>query len=760
MMMVMMMMIRFILFLGILTKGIKSVDLSNKEWWETTLVYQIWPRGFQDTNGDGEGDLKGIINKLDYIKELGVETIWLNPIYKSPLVDSGYDVSDHKDINPLFGRLDDFDTLINKAHNLGLKVIIDIIPNHSSDKHPWFILSSQNHDNYDNYYIWSDGRKDEKGNRLPPNNWVSTYNKEKEGSAWTWHDIKEKWYYHKFHQKQPDLNLRNKNVIDELLDIFKFWLQKGVDGFHIDSVPYFFEDKELRNESPVGNGNYTFGLKESIELLYLFRAYINNWVETNKASSKLLIAESYDSGYNLIPYYGNATHEGIEPTNIRFINPIHNNTDASYIKNIIDEWFQLLPENATTNWMLSNHDFSRVPSRIGLNRVDGLHMLSLLLPGQAYTYYGEEIAMLDSKISWDKTIDPMGCDQTSDTYENFSRDPARTPMQWNNKLSAGFSTNKSTYLPVHPDYNTRNVEYQQEQERSNLKTYKKLAKLRKEPVFTHGDYELQSINNNNVLILKRSLQDHPIYIIIVNLWIHQEQINLESLYPDLDDNLEILVYSSNAIYTTNTVPKSKFMLTANAALVLKGKDNIKSTSPATISTVPVIPTSGTTDNTASSTTDPTESSIKPSDTTTSSTITKSETPQTNSTENTTENSGSTTPENPGSTTPENPGSTTPENPGSTTPENPGSTTPENPGSTTPENPGSTTPENPGSTTPENPGSITPENPGSTTPGKPGTATPEKPGTTTEKPNNSEISSTSAFFLILITTVTVIILPVL
>ncbi|KAL2718411.1 maltase A3-like [Vespula squamosa] len=576
--------LRFILLLGIFTRGIKCVDLSDKKWWETTLVYQIWPRGFQDSDGDGEGDLKGIINKLDYIKELGIETIWVNPIYGSPLVDSGYDISNYIDINPLFGNFTDFYTLVEEAHERELKVMLDIIPNHSSDEHQWFLSSIQNVKPFNDYYIWANGSIDEKGNKIPPNNWVSTYNKEKEGSAWTWNDVRKQWYYHKFHEKQPDLNLRNENVIKELLNILKFWLERDVDGFRINAVPYFFEDEALRNEPFVGSGNHTSGLKESIELLYVFRAYINNWVEKNNANSKLLIAETYDSNHNLIAYYGNATHEGIPPTNTLFINPIHNNTDADYIKNVIDEWFQLLPENASTNWMLSNHDFSRVPSRIGLNRVDGLHMLSLLLPGQAYTYYGEEIAMLDFKIQWNRTIDPMGCTRTEETYENFSRDPARTPMQWNSKVSAGFSTNKTTYLPIHPEYITRNVENQEAQEYSNLRVYKKLAKLRKQIVFTHGDYELKSTNNNNILILKRSLQDHPTYIIIVNLWINREQINLASLYPDIDDNLEIVVYSSNAIYTTDTVPKNNIILTANAALVLKGKETSKNTTSTTFTT--------------------------------------------------------------------------------------------------------------------------------------------------------------------------------
>lgn len=204
-------------------------------------------------------------------------------------------------------------------------------------------------------------------------------------------------------------------------------------------------------------------------------------------------------------------------------------------------------------------------------------MLSLLLPGQAYTYYGEEIAMLDVKIPWDKTIDPMGCARTKDTYESFSRDPARTPMQWNVGVSAGFSTNETTYLPVHNEYTLRNVEVQRAPKRSNLNTYKKLTKLRKDPVFTHGVYELESMNDNRTLIMKRSLEGYPTYLVIVNLWIRKENINLTSLYPDISDDLEIVVASSNAIYNKDTIPKESILLTANAALVLKG--NIKSDEP-------------------------------------------------------------------------------------------------------------------------------------------------------------------------------------
>ncbi|XP_025261733.1 probable maltase [Camponotus floridanus] len=562
--------------LGLLISDVDSKELADRKWWETTLVYQIWPRGFQDSDGDGEGDLKGIINRLDYLNNLGIETIWLNPIYPSPLIDSGYDVSNYTDIHPLFGDLNVFDNFIQEAHNRGLRVILDIIPNHSSDQHEWFQMSAQNIEPYTDYYIWTDGRIDKNGTNIPPNNWISAYD-DSEGSAWTWHKERQQWYYHKFHDSQPDLNLRNEKVIEELMDIFDFWLKREVDGFVINAVPYFFEDEALKNESK--KGIYTFGLSESTALLYTFRKYIDDWVSIHNKTSKLLIAESYDiTDDNLIAYYGNSTHKGILPFNFKFITQIRNSSSASDIKRISDEWIELLPENSNTNWVLSNHDNSRVASRIGFNRVDGLHMLSLLLPGQAYTYYGEEIAMLDTKISWDETIDPMGCARGINNYEHFSRDPARTPMQWNSEISAGFSKNITTYLPVY-DY-INNVEMQQNKSQSNLKTYKELAILRKKPVFRNGAYELKSLNNDHVLLLKRFLENYPeeLYIIVINLGLRREKINLTSVYPNLDETLEIVVASSNAIRNTNGVPRDNFVLTANAAFVLRGQKENEQTS--------------------------------------------------------------------------------------------------------------------------------------------------------------------------------------
>ncbi|KAL6424456.1 hypothetical protein ACFW04_009900 [Cataglyphis niger] len=570
--------------LGLFISVADSEEPADKKWWETTLVYQIWPRGFQDSDGDGEGDLKGIINRLDYLNDLGIETIWLNPIYPSPLIDSGYDVSNYTDIHPLFGDLNIFDNFIREAHNRELRVILDIIPNHSSDQHKWFQMSAQNIKPYTDYYIWSDGKIDKNGTNIPPNNWMSTYNNNTE-SAWTFHEKRQQWYYHKFHHSQPDLNLRNEKVIKELMNIFDFWLKREVDGFQITAVPYFFEDEALRDEPK--KDLYTFGLPESTDLLYVFRKYIDDWVSThNKTTSKLLIAESYDiSDVNLIAYYGNSTHKGISPFNFKFITLIRNSSSANDIKRISDEWIKLLPKNSNTNWVLSNHDNSRAASRIGFNRVDGLHMLSLLLPGQAFTYYGEEIAMLDTKLSWDETIDPIGCDSGINKYEHFSRDPMRTPMQWNSEISAGFSKNKTTYLPIY-HHHDNNVEMQQNKNESNLKTYKDLAILRKNPIFRNGNYELTSLNRDHVLVLKRFLENYPdeLYIVVVNLGLRQEKINLTSIYPNLDKTLEIVVASSNAVCDTNIVPRDNIELTANAAFVLKGQEKKEQTSTKTTST--------------------------------------------------------------------------------------------------------------------------------------------------------------------------------
>ncbi|XP_033217513.1 maltase A3-like [Belonocnema kinseyi] len=583
---------RILLFVGVLAQLSENniaEKLEEKEWWKTALVYQIWPRAFQDSDGDGEGDLQGIIQRLDYIKDIGVDAIWINPIYKSPLVDSGYDITDHNSIHPLFGNDNDIDALIEEAHERDLKVILDIVPNHSSIEHLWFNLSRAEVDPYDDFYIWAKGTVNEFGEKVEPNHWVSVYEKERNGSAWTLDLIRGEWYYHKFHKSQPDLNLRNEEVIEKLLETLDFWLEKGVDGFCFSAVSYYYEDKDLldefnfeedddgheqesetENENENKNKNETNTTYENIELLYKFREHVDNWVEENNSTSKLLIAASDDPDEILISYYGNESHAGILPFNFRFITTINSSSNAQDIKNTIDEWVSLLPENATTNWVLTNHDSSRTPTRLSLGEMDVFQILTLLLPGQAFTYYGEEISMIDSQIPCNETIDPMGCKNSEDKFAYISRDPARTPMQWNSSTSAGFSTNEETFLPVNPSFEDNNVESQLADPYSNINIYKKVASLRKgNPVFSHGGYELKNLNENRVLVLKRFLEDYPTYIVVINLDASNDTLDLTSLYPELEDNFQVVISTDYDINTTEI--EGSFSISGNEAVVLKGR---------------------------------------------------------------------------------------------------------------------------------------------------------------------------------------------
>lgn len=586
----------FFLLVGTIVqfRGNNSEELEEKEWWETALIYQIWPRAFQDSDGDGEGDLQGIINRLDYIKDLGVDAIWLNPIYESPWFDSGYDITDHNKIHPTLGDEEDIESLIEEAHERDLKVILDIVPNYSSIEHSWFNLSRAEIEPYDDFYIWANGTVDDSDERIEPNDWTSVYDEERNGSAWTWDAIREQWYYHKFHHLEPDLNLRNEDVVKKILETLDFWLEKGVDGFFFSSVSYYFEDEDLDDDDDdddddgnindndkLENGknkaddddNNNDSEERTIELLHRFWSHVDNWTKENNSTAKLLIVSSGEGNGSLISSYDNETETGIVTYNDLLIRTINSTSDADDIKKAIDDWMDMLPENSTTNWPLTNHDNSRTPSRMDDENMDGLEILSLLLPGQTITYYGEEISMIDTQVSWSDTIDPMACENPQEDFENNSRDRARTPMQWNSSLSAGFSSSNETFLPVNPLFEDINVEDQVKEPFSSISIYKKVALLRKEsPVFTHGDYELESENENRILILKRFLEGYPTYIAIINLESFNETVNLTELYPELEDTFEVVISTDPDIDTAEI--ESEFVLSGNEAVVLKGRADV------------------------------------------------------------------------------------------------------------------------------------------------------------------------------------------
>ncbi|XP_048507835.1 maltase A1-like [Athalia rosae] len=564
----------------LLALGGRSVaqNTAEKEWWTNTITYQIWPRSFQDSNADGDGDIQGIIKRLDHFVGLGVETIWLNSFYPSPEANFGYGISDFKNVSSVYGNLEDFEALVTAAHDRGLKVIIDYIPNHSSLEHRWFKDSVDRVDPYTDYYVWRNGTLNATGQNLPPNNWVSWQSTE-EGSAWEWHPVREQWYLHQFTAWEPDLNLRNENLITELLEVLDFWLEKGVDGFYVSSVPHFFEDENFA-DNPTNSLTSTFGLAENVALLHIFREHIDSWATNNNSSSKFLVAEGFEDDEKLLTYFGNSTHAGIAPVNIDFITVISKKSNATHIKETIDAWISSLPKNEISNWKLSNQDHSRVASRFRFNSADGINMLILSLPGRVFTYYGEEIAMLDNKeITYAQTVDPVVCHSDANETAPVSKDPYRTPMQWDASENAGFTINATAYLPVNSDYLNRNVESQLSSERSHIKTYKAVAALRSEPTFVHGDYEIESLNNDRVLVLRRNLTDSPTYVLVINLSLGRHTVNLSEAFSDLPENLNIVVRATNTILS-GVVNTTEFTLTAEAAVLLTdAEEEITTTTP-------------------------------------------------------------------------------------------------------------------------------------------------------------------------------------
>ncbi|XP_076066771.1 maltase A3-like [Oratosquilla oratoria] len=502
-------------------------------WWKNSIVYQVYPRSFLDTNGDGTGDLKGITAKADYLDDLGVKTLWLSPFFTSPMADFGYDISNFIDVDPIFGSLADFDELLKTMHSKDIKVVLDIVPNHSSDEHEWFQRSLRREEPYADYYVWADPKGfNDSGNPIPPNNWLCLFR----GSAWTWREERSQFYYHSFHRKQPDLNFRNPLVQEEMKNVFKFWLDRGVDGVRVDGLKHLFQVEDQNLDEPVidwagfNNLHYTSLMHpftedqpETFEVLRDWRKMMDTY------PNKLIMTEAYNEDIrDVMKYYGNDTDPLADfPFNFRLIEKLQNRSDVTgtRLKNIIDEWFDNLPEGKWPNWVLGNHDQIRVASRVGTDLVDALNMLTLLLPGTPVTYYGEEIGMQDVYISWEDTKDPWGYNFGPDHYREHSRDPCRTPMQWDATANAGFSKGPSTWLPVNDNYKTLNVKAQLEARESHLKVYKTLARLRQENSFAKGKLAF-SVVTDEVLAFIRYLEDEPTYLVVLNLSANDVVVNL------------------------------------------------------------------------------------------------------------------------------------------------------------------------------------------------------------------------------------------
>ena len=442
-------------------------------WWQRGIVYEIYPRSFQDSNGDGVGDLNGIFERLDYLVRLGINAIWLTPIYPSPMADFGYDVADYCGIDPIFGTMRDFDRLLGEVHRRGLKMILDFVPNHTSDRHPWFLESRSSRENSKrDWYLW----------RNEPNNWLSNFG----GPAWTWDASTAQYYYHSFLKQQPDLNWRNPQVRAAMFDVLRFWLERGVDGFRVDVMWLLIKDDQFRDNPP--NPGYRPGESSSHRLLPLYnsdRPEIHDLIAQMRAvvdsyPDRVLIGEIYLPVEQLMSYYGKDLKGANLPFNFQLLQTAWS---AEAVAQVISEYDNSLPPGAWPNWVLGNHDNARIAARAGPSQAPVAAMLLLTLPGTLTIYYGEEISMTDVPIPPEEAQDPAEKNQPG---IGMGRDPERTPMPWDGSPLAGFSTGKS-WLPLGADHAVVNVAALEQQKDSILHLYRKLIALRrKHPALVNG----------------------------------------------------------------------------------------------------------------------------------------------------------------------------------------------------------------------------------------------------------------------------------
>ncbi|HEV2149722.1 MAG TPA: alpha-amylase family glycosyl hydrolase [Longimicrobiaceae bacterium] len=479
-------------------------------WWQRGIVYQVYPRSFQDSDGDGVGDLPGITSRLDYLRWLGVDAVWISPIYPSPMADFGYDVSDYCGIHPMFGTMADFDRLVEEAHARGLKVILDFVPNHSSDQHPWFAESRRSRDNPKrDWYIWRDPAPD----GGPPNNWLSNFG----GPAWTFDEATGQYYYHAFLKEQPDLNWRNPQVVRAMLEVLRFWLERGVDGFRVDVIWHLIKDPEFRDNPPDPTWTpdqrpYDALLKvhstdqpEVHDVIGEMRRLFDEYHE------RVLIGEIYLPVERLVRYYGEDMSGVHLPFNFQLILA---RWDARHLAGLIDEYEAALPEGGWPNWVLGNHDQHRIASRVGAAQARVAAMLLLTLRGTPTLYYGDEIGMHDVEIPPDRVQDPF---EKNVPGKGLGRDPERTPMQWDAGPNAGFTTG-DPWLPIAEDHRVVNVEAERDAPRSTLSLYRRLIDLRRgEPALEVGRFEPVAADGDVLAYIRRARRGEGDFLVALNL---------------------------------------------------------------------------------------------------------------------------------------------------------------------------------------------------------------------------------------------------
>lgn len=482
-------------------------DVNASAWWRRGVIYQIYPRSFSDSDGNGVGDLAGIIARLDYIAALGVDAVWLSPIFPSPMADFGYDVADYCGIEPLFGDLDTFDHLLAEAHRRGLKVLIDFVPNHSSDQHRWFKESRSSRENLKrDWYIWRDAKSD----GGPPNNWISDFG----GSAWEWDEATGQYYLHAFLPEQPDLNWRNPQLKAAMLDVLKFWLDRGVDGFRIDVLWHIVKAEGLpdnplnpewtpdRTERDRLIQRYSTDQPEAHAISAEFRALADQY------NDRLLVGEIFLPNDRHAHWYGTIEKPQVHlPLNFQLI---ENDWDAARLRALMADYLGSLPPHGWPNWVLGSHDAPRIAGRVGEAQARVAMMMLLTLRGTPTIFQGDELAIGKVPIPKDRIRDPQHFRQPD---LDIGRDPSRTPIPWDDTPYAGFSTTEP-WLPLNPDWPTRNVAAQDGDPASMLALTRSLLALRRERrSLAIGDMRLLDAPGG-VIAFERTHQDRALTVLL------------------------------------------------------------------------------------------------------------------------------------------------------------------------------------------------------------------------------------------------------
>lgn len=552
----------------------------NKVWWKESVVYQIYPRSFKDSNNDGIGDLNGIIEKLDYLKELGIDVIWLSPVYQSPNDDNGYDISDYQQIMKEFGTMSDFDNMLEQAHKRGMKIMMDLVVNHTSDEHRWFIESKSSKNNpYRDYYIWRDGK-----NGKEPNNWGSCFG----GSAWQYDKITDMYYLHLFSKKQPDLNWDNPKVRDEIFNMMTWWCEKGIDGFRMDVISMISKDKDL----PDGEGN---GLYGDFSPYVINGTHVHDYLQqmNKEVLSKYdLITVGETSGVTVDEAKKYASEDGTELNMVFQFEHMDLDGGESFkwnkrkidlieLKKVLSKWQKELEGKAWNSLYWNNHDQPRIVSRLGndsdMYREISAKMLATclhMMQGTPYIYQGEELGMTNmsfESINDFRDIESINAyneltsnkiinkDDMMEFLRYKSRDNARTPMQWDNTPNAGFTEGKP-WICVNPNYTKINAQEQIKRKDSVFNYYKQLIKLRKQnSIIVYGTYDLLLANDPNLYVYTRTYENDKL-LIVCNFTDKEVNFNLP------DEFKKSIVLISN--YEQNNIFKNS-ILKPYEAVVLK-----------------------------------------------------------------------------------------------------------------------------------------------------------------------------------------------